>query len=63
MKSVMRARWEQYGDVLFLDAMKRQLNSLHWPYLSVVCLEGDKSVGVCIEGICCAESWMHMNGS
>jgi hypothetical protein len=55
MTSVMRARWERYGDVLFLDAMKRQLNSLHWPYLSVVCLEGDKSIGVCVEGICCAE--------
>jgi hypothetical protein len=52
MTSVMRARWERYGDVLFLDAMKRQLNSLHWPYLSVVCLEGDKSIGVCVEGIC-----------
>jgi hypothetical protein len=55
MTSVMRARWERYGDVLFLDAMKRQLNSLHWPYLSVVCLEGDKRIVVCVEGICCAE--------
>ena len=27
MTSIMRKQWEQYGDVLFLDAMKRQLNN------------------------------------
>jgi hypothetical protein len=28
----MRANWEQYGDAIFLDAMKRQQNIVYWPY-------------------------------
>jgi hypothetical protein len=52
---VMRADLEQYGDVLFLDAMKRQQNSLYWPYIGPVVIDGDKKVRVIAESIVCTE--------
>jgi hypothetical protein len=55
MTPVMRRMFELYGDVLFLDAMKRQLNSVYWPYFSIVLLDGFKKIGVAIEGIGCTE--------
>jgi hypothetical protein len=42
----MRADWEDFGETLFLDAMKRQLNSVHWPYFGPCVLDGDKRVAV-----------------
>jgi hypothetical protein len=52
---VMRADLEQYGDILFLDAMKRQQNSVCWPYIGPVVLDGDKKVLVVAESIVCTE--------
>jgi hypothetical protein len=57
---VMRADLEQYGDVLFLDAMfldamKCQQNSVYWPYIGPVVIDGDKKVLVIAESIVCTE--------
>jgi hypothetical protein len=52
---VMRADLEQYGDVLFLDAMKRQQNLLYWPYIGPVVIDGDKKIRVIAESIVCTE--------
>jgi hypothetical protein len=51
----MRAAFEQFGDVLFLDMMKRQSNSLHWPYSAVTLMDGDKKITVACESIVRAE--------
>jgi hypothetical protein len=53
--STMRADWEDYGNVLFLDAMKRQLNSVHWPYIGPCVLNSSKKVAVVAESICISE--------
>ncbi|KAI2495957.1 hypothetical protein MHU86_18567 [Fragilaria crotonensis] len=55
MTPAMRAAFEAYGECLFLDAMKRQQNSLHWPYIAIVVLDGDKKIFVACESISCAE--------
>jgi hypothetical protein len=56
--STMRADWEDYGNVIFLDAMKRQLNSIHWPYIGPCILDGYRKVAVVCESICIAEKIM-----
>jgi hypothetical protein len=53
--AAMRADWEDYGNVLFLDAMKRQLNSVHWRYIGPCVLDGYKKVCVVAEAICVSE--------
>jgi hypothetical protein len=55
MTPAMRAAFEAYGECLFSDAMKRQQNSLHWPYIAIVVLDGDKKIFVACESISCAE--------
>jgi hypothetical protein len=50
-----RAAFEQYGDVIFLDCMKRKLNSVDWPYIGPVVLDGENKIAVIIESICCSE--------
>lgn len=50
-----RAAFEQYGDVIFLDCMKRQQNSVDWPYIGPVVLDGDNNIIVVIESICISE--------
>ncbi|KAI2495286.1 hypothetical protein MHU86_19224 [Fragilaria crotonensis] len=35
--------------------MKRQQNALHWPYIAMVVLDGDKKIFVACESISCAE--------
>ena len=52
---MQRANFEMFGSTLFLDMMKRQLNSVHWPYVSIVALDGDKKVVSCGEAFCCQE--------
>ena len=32
----MRKAWIKFGLMVFLDAMKRKMNSLHWPYIGPV---------------------------
>ena len=56
MTPAMRRSFELYGDVLFLDMMKRKLNSQHWPYIGHVVLNGNKKIEVAAEGILVTES-------
>jgi hypothetical protein len=56
--ATMRADWEDYGNVVFLDAMKRQVNSIHWPYIGVCILDGYNKVAVVCESICIGEKIM-----
>jgi hypothetical protein len=56
MTPAMRRSFELYGDVLFLDMMKRRLNSQHWPYVGPVVLNGNKKIEVAAEGILVTES-------
>lgn len=55
MTPLMRRNFELYGSVLFLDAMKRQQNSVYWPYIGPVSLDGDGRVVLCGESIICSE--------
>lgn len=50
-----RAAFEQYGDVIFLDCMKRKQNSVDWPYIGPVVLDGDNKIIVIVESIICSE--------
>jgi len=55
MTGTMRYAFETYGEMISLDAMKRQLNSVHWPYMAPVVLDGDKKIFVAAEGFVCGE--------
>ena len=55
MTATMHANFELFGEVMFLDAMKRQLNSLYWPYVGIVVLDGDKKIALAAEGFVCGE--------
>jgi hypothetical protein len=56
MTPAMRRSFELYGDVLFLDMMKRKTNSQEWPYVGPVVLNGNKKIEVAAEGILVTES-------
>ena len=51
----MRRSFELYGEILSLDAMKRTMNDLNWPYMAPVVLDGDKRIFVACEGFVCGE--------
>jgi hypothetical protein len=51
----MRKSWIRYGATIFLDAMKRKMNSLHWPYIAPVGLDHEKRVVLLCECLCIAE--------
>jgi hypothetical protein len=51
----MRRQLELNGGYLSLDAMKRQIVSCNWPYISIALLDPDHNLFVGLEGICAAE--------
>ena len=53
--SSMSFNYEQYGFCLFLDAMKRELNDLKWPYISVVVIDSYQKVRCACEAIVSSE--------
>jgi hypothetical protein len=55
MTPVMRRQFELYGDVLFLDCMKRTANSVNWPYIGPVVVDGDCRISMIAESIVCSE--------
>ena len=55
MSPYQRGNYEQFGSTVFLDMMKRQVNSVHWPYVSIVCLDADGKMVSCAEAFCCQE--------
>jgi hypothetical protein len=47
----------RFGSTLSLDVMKRQLNSLHWPYIApVILFHHELRVGVVAESLIIEES-------
>jgi hypothetical protein len=52
----MREAWVPYGDVLFLDSMKRQMNKLHWPYIGPCVLDDELRVQPVCECLIKSES-------
>ncbi len=55
MTPQMRANYELFGSYISIDAMKRQTNSLHWPYVAPVVLDKKKSVAVIAKSLVCQE--------
>ena len=55
MTPSMRKAWIRYGNVIFLDAMKRKLNSLHWKYIGPVALDNEKRIVQLCECLCVEE--------
>jgi hypothetical protein len=51
----MRRFYELYGDVIFLDCMKRKQNSVDWPYIAPTILDADNKIGTVVESIVCSE--------
>ena len=56
MTSVMRASLQKYGTYLTLDAMKHELNTLHWPYIAPTLKRDDLTICVGCEAIILAEA-------
>ena len=56
MTGEMLKAWIRYGDTLYLDSMKRQMNIFHWPYIGPVVLTSEMTVQVVCECIILEES-------
>ena len=56
MTSVMRASLIKYGTYITLDAMKHELNTLHWPYIAPTLKRDDDTICVGCEAITVAEA-------
>ena len=55
MTASMRKAWIRYGNTLFADMMKRKMNHLHWPYISLVGLDHEKRIVRFNECLCLEE--------
>ena len=53
--AVMRDNFEQFGGYICIDAMKRHINTLDWPYISVVMNNELNNVYVTCEAILFSE--------
>ena len=51
MTSAMRAAYEQFGDVIYLDAMAKEQNSIAWPYIGPTMLDGSNKIAVACESV------------
>jgi hypothetical protein len=47
--------WIRYGNMMFIDMMKRKMSSLHWPYVSLVGLDHENRVCRFGECLCLEE--------
>ncbi|MGH7954861.1 MAG: hypothetical protein ACREOZ_02755 [Gloeomargaritales cyanobacterium] len=56
MTPAMRAAFERFGWFVCLDAMKRQLNQFHWPYVGPVVLDENRKVTVIAEAFVNSET-------
>jgi hypothetical protein len=52
----MREAWIRFGVALYLDAQKRQYNTLQWPYIGPVVLDCELMVQVTCEALVLEES-------
>ncbi len=55
MTPQMRAAFKLFGNFVSIDAMKRQQNNIHWPYIAPVILDKSKTVAIVAESITTAE--------
>jgi hypothetical protein len=55
MTGAMRRMFEINGDILFLDCMKRTMNTVNWPYIAPVILDGDRKIFEVAEALVCTE--------
>ena len=55
MTSRMRYNLLRYGNIIFIDGMKRQYNKLNWPYIGPVIKNSDNRIGVTCEAIVTTE--------
>ena len=53
--AIMRDNFERFGGFISMDAMKRNLTSLDWPYMSISMYNELNSVCLACEGIVCGE--------
>ena len=53
--AIMRDNFEQFGGFISMDAMKRNLTNLDWPYMSISMYNELSSVCLACEGIVCGE--------
>ena len=51
MTLTMKRMLLQYGDILFLDAQKRQYNKMGWPYIGLVITTNESCVRYVAESI------------
>ncbi len=52
----MRHLWIRYGDILFLDCKKKDMNTLYWPYIGPTVVNNENKIGVVVESLCIEES-------
>jgi hypothetical protein len=55
MTKSMRIAWIRFGHLIFMDSMKRQMNSLHWPYNSFVILDNCRRIFPVVESLTISE--------
>jgi len=55
MTSYMRNLWIRYGDLLFLDCKKKDMNRLYWPYIGPTIINNENKIGVVVESLCIDE--------
>ena len=55
MTPKMRSNLVRFGDVLFLDAQKRQHNEYAWPYIGPCIKDHEMCIGVVCESIVISE--------
>ena len=53
--SIQRAYTRDYSDIIYLDCMKKRANTIAWPYIAPVVLDGDNNIGSMAESIICSE--------
>ena len=51
----MQMNFHLFGDMIFLDSMKCKQNSIDWPYIGPVIVDGDDKMAVIAEAIMCSE--------
>lgn len=56
MTATMRRNAVRFGDILFLDAQKRQMNLSGWPYIALVIKTSEHKIGLIAEGLHVEES-------
>ena len=52
----MHQHFLRYGDILFLDAQKRDMNKPGWPYIGPVVKDNENKIRLVTECICISES-------